>query len=297
MPWIPQKTVLISAYDYYNLERDGYLNTEEVRASFNHKFLFLDSGGFELQYSNNDDWNPEKYKQVILELNPHFYVGYDRIPSYERTSHTSEVISKSIDFLKKSDKSKQKVLLIHFSPKNNPQLEIKEIVEIIYQNYEFIDIIGFPEREIGSNIIQSCQFIKLFRDQLEKRQILKPIHIFGCFDPISVILFVLAGADIFDGLGWLKSSFDNGNLKKFEKSQLPFFNCKCIACNDVNWSKISSEEYEKRLLIHNLHSVEDFFYELRNNIIEQEMETMIKRYDLDSIVKRIFGNGEIDAKT
>ncbi len=36
-----------------------------------------------------------------------------------------------------------------------------------------------------------------------------PIHIFGCLDPISIWLFYLCGADVFDGLFWLRFAFHN----------------------------------------------------------------------------------------
>jgi hypothetical protein len=36
-----------------------------------------------------------------------------------------------------------------------------------------------------------------------------PLHIFGCLDPLTIILYFLCGADIFDGLAWLKYTFFN----------------------------------------------------------------------------------------
>jgi hypothetical protein len=34
-----------------------------------------------------------------------------------------------------------------------------------------------------------------------------PIHIFGCLDPLSILAYFLCGADIFDGLVWLRHGF------------------------------------------------------------------------------------------
>jgi hypothetical protein len=39
----------------------------------------------------------------------------------------------------------------------------------------------------------------------------KPIHLFGSLDPITTPLYYLSGADIFDGLSWLRFMFDNSN--------------------------------------------------------------------------------------
>ena len=292
LPQIPQPTVLISAYDFYNLKLNGHITPDIIKGLFKNKLLFLDSGGFELQFSDGDNWSPDKYEHVISELNPQFYVGYDKIPPYDNISNTKEVILNSIEFLKSPNRDKGKVLLFHFSIKNTPIEEINKIVEIITENQELIDIIGLPEREIGANIIQSCLFVSLLRKRLDEKEIFKPIHIFGCSDPLSSILFVLAGADIFDGLGWIKYAFDKVNFRNVERSQLPFLNCDCIACNEVNWSKLSNAEYEYKLLIHNLYNIEDFFYELRNTIIEQRTEEMIQQTGLKDIVNKIFNQKE-----
>jgi hypothetical protein len=297
LPQIPQQTILISAYDYYNLKTEGDITPQIIKASFKEKLLFLDSGGFEMQFSHGDEWSVDKYENVISELDPQFYVGYDRIPSYDNISNTKEVVRKSLEFLKEHNRDNGRVLLFHFSIKNIPIIEIDSIIELISAYNGLIDIIGFPEREIGANVIQSCRFVKILRERLDEKQIFKPIHIFGCSDPISIILFVLAGADIFDGVGWIKYAFDRVNLRNVERSHLPFFKCDCVACNEVNWTNVSSGEYEYRLLIHNLHSIEEFFYELRNEIINQKLEEIIQEKGLESIVNRIFDSGGNNAKT
>ncbi|MDR4969503.1 MAG: hypothetical protein RG740_07775, partial [Acholeplasmataceae bacterium] len=58
---IPQQTVLISAYDYYMLNVDGHVTSDFIHKSFKNKLLFLDSGGYELQFSNKDCWDAYKY--------------------------------------------------------------------------------------------------------------------------------------------------------------------------------------------------------------------------------------------
>ena len=55
-----------------------------------------------------------------------------------------------------------------------------------------------------------CKTIKLIRALLNEKNLNIPIHIFGCLDPLSVITFFLSGADIFDGLSWLRFGFKNG---------------------------------------------------------------------------------------
>ena len=284
---IPQQTILISAYDYYNLKSKGYITSKFIENSFKEKLLFLDSGGYELQFSKRDDWNRAKYKSVLGELNPNFFVGYDRIPSYEVKSNTSEIINNGIGFLKEFSENKGHVLLLHFSIKNKPVEEIKTISSLLEQYIDYFDVIGFPEREIGANIIQRTIFVKKLREELDTRDIIKPLHVFGCSDPTSIILYVLAGADLFDGLGWIKYAFDKENLLNVERSQLPFLDCDCLACKNENWDEISSDEYEYRLLTHNLYAYDNLFYQLRDRIIRDELEDMFKTKRLNYYLEKI----------
>ena len=48
------------------------------------------------------------------------------------------------------------------------------------------------------------------RQALNKLNLDKPIHIFGSLDTITSPLYFLCGADIFDGLTWLKFAFHEG---------------------------------------------------------------------------------------
>jgi len=48
------------------------------------------------------------------------------------------------------------------------------------------------------------------RKELDKIGLNLPIHVFGSLDPITSILYFLVGAEIFDGLTWLKYSYFYG---------------------------------------------------------------------------------------
>ena len=67
------------------------------------------------------------------------------------------------------------------------------------------DVLGFTEKEIAGTWFKGINFIdKLRKELLGELGVYVPIHLFGCFDPKSIIYFFLAGADIFDGLSWLR---------------------------------------------------------------------------------------------
>jgi len=290
---IPQQTILISAYDYFLLQQRKEISADFIKKCFKNKFLFLDSGGYELQFSCDRTWDPLTYSKVLKELNPDFVVGFDRIPPYSELSNTQKDSQNSCDFLEKRNSTTEGVLLFHFSLKNTPINEIDLVVKIIETNRKSIDVIGFPERELGPNIIQSCLFIRKLREKLDEKKVFLPIHIFGCSDPKSIILFVLSGADLFDGLGWIKYAFCREKYENVERTHLPFLNCQCEACEGIDWSKISNSEYEYNLLLHNLFSIEEFFCEIREAIIKRNFNTLLQNSNLLNVYREIsFLNGD-----
>lgn len=68
-------------------------------------------------------------------------------------------------------------------------------------------MIGLTEKELGKSIFERMKTIANLRIIMKEQDIEKPIHIFGSLDPIITPLYFLSGADIFDGLSWLKFNF------------------------------------------------------------------------------------------
>jgi hypothetical protein len=46
---------------------------------------------------------------------------------------------------------------------------------------------------------------------MDEKNITIPIHIFGSLDTVTTPLYYFAGADIFDGLSWLRFVYHDGN--------------------------------------------------------------------------------------
>jgi hypothetical protein len=53
--------------------------------------------------------------------------------------------------------------------------------------------------------------IAKIRKALDGAGLATPIHIFGSLDTVSTPLYFLAGADIFDGLTWLRFAYRDGH--------------------------------------------------------------------------------------
>jgi hypothetical protein len=54
------------------------------------------------------------------------------------------------------------------------------------------------------------QNIARIRMALDKAKLDIPIHVFGSLDTVTTPMYFLAGADIFDGLTWLRFAYQDG---------------------------------------------------------------------------------------
>jgi hypothetical protein len=72
------------------------------------------------------------------------------------------------------------------------------------------DLIGVTEKELGSRMLDRMAQIAKLRKAMDDAGIRAPIHIFGALDPLSVCLYFLAGAEVFDGLTWIRYAYQDG---------------------------------------------------------------------------------------
>jgi hypothetical protein len=88
-------------------------------------------------------------------------------------------------------------------------IQIKSLLKHAKKLGDF-DVIGVTEKEIGNSVLTRMQNIASLRRALDKEHINVPIHVFGSLDTVTTPLYFLAGADIFDGLTWLRFAFHEG---------------------------------------------------------------------------------------
>lgn len=204
---------LMSLYDYhysYFVKRDF---------SFS-EWLILDSGGYEaskdtelseLSYLQHEplDWSEDRYLATIKKWRafdrPTMVVTYDhpkqRLPYLEQVARADRLLPKSTNYLR--------TVLIKPETDAQTQVQIATIADNPVPLKEF-DVIGVTEKELGNSLLQRLKNVAALRRALTAENIAIPIHIFGSLDTISTPLYFLAGADIFDGLTWLRFAFFNG---------------------------------------------------------------------------------------
>lgn len=205
-------TMLVSAYDLHY----GHLNPFESAIA---DLTFVDSGGYEisndhdlsaifLQTSVADDWTPEMLQDVLDEWPEHIPSVFVSFDQPKRRLSIEDQIKEARSFLAPYTRQ-LRTLLVKPETTDQDYVQYPKIVAHAGDLGDF-DIIGLTEKELGNSIIQRMTRIAKIRQAMDNEGVGAPIHIYGSLDPITSVLYFLCGAEIFDGLTWLRYGFIDG---------------------------------------------------------------------------------------
>ena len=114
-------------------------------------------------------------------------------------------------------------------------------------NLRAFDIIGVTEREIGESVLDRLVAISQLRRQLERVKVPAPIHVFGGLDPLLTPLYFAAGAELFDGLGWLRYAYREGVAMNREAAALFDRQIRKRWMQTLNWVSLANLDELRRL--------------------------------------------------
>ncbi|MCY3978647.1 MAG: hypothetical protein OXG23_11165 [Chloroflexi bacterium] len=208
LPSVPD-VYLVSLYDYRYL-----LHACQIISGSDSRIRIWDSGGYET--SKDDDlsshfsaiagsepWCEETYVETACSIPWNMrdiLVSYD---AYENPA--SRPVSKQLEdaclLFEQIPGHYLRDALLHV----DHTVDIRSLVNDLSKFEGCFDILGFTEKDVAATWFNGINFIADVRSELDKKlKQYMPLHLFGCFDPKSMVYFYLAGADIFDGLSWLR---------------------------------------------------------------------------------------------
>ena len=82
------------------------------------------------------------------------------------------------------------------------------------------DIVGVTACETGYSFLNRCSAIVTLRDILSKSSMETPIHVFGAISPCEILTYFFCGADIFDGLNWLRMAYRDHGIISLEDAAI-----------------------------------------------------------------------------
>jgi hypothetical protein len=199
------ESLLVSAYDLYH----GLIpNLNEIGCT---EIVFIDSGGYEtsqvydlsgINKTTHEilDWDEEKLVKTIVQCPEEasmIAVNFDH--GNIRVSF-SDQIRAADKYFKSNCKGMLTDFLIKPEKKDQSMIALDELLKHVHELKSF-DIIGLTEKELGNSIHDRMMNIQKVRKSLDINNLEdKVIHVFGSLDPVSSVLYFMAGAEIFDGL-------------------------------------------------------------------------------------------------
>jgi hypothetical protein len=252
------KTCLISAYDIYY----QYIPSPEY-LGITVDLMFLDSGGYEvsedidLSVVNKSvhrpkNWDSQKLNDIQSRWPaaiPAVFVSYDH--SNERKSVLKQLCSAK-EFLHRYPDHLHSFLL---KPQNPQELTLETALRALSEHTgdlaEF-QLLGVTEKELGFSILERMVRIAKLRQLLDATGLRIPIHVFGSLDPLSVTLYFVAGAEVFDGLAWVRYAYNSGQCVYIQNNAALNFGI-----------EIQSDELRVRTIVDNLRYLEQLESSLR----------------------------------
>lgn len=249
-------TSLVSAYDMYY----KFIDIMNIWCS---DIVFIDSGNYEHKWSPNPNtetiWSLAMYHEVLKSLPPPtsgvVLINYDeRLRIKEQISSAKKIFdiypTYTKDFLCKPIDEK------------NSNIDVTGLIKNTSSLSQF-DILGLTEKELGDSPIMRCTNLLRIRHALDSDGISLPIHIFGCLDPLNIIIYFLCGADIFDGLVWLKYSFYE-NMAIYIKN---------YALLSKSWS-MSNSQFRVYSYVLNLKALSHLTYLMQSYALTHKLESL-----------------------
>ncbi|WP_405525704.1 hypothetical protein OG426_25075 [Streptomyces canus] len=219
------ESLLVSAYDlHYRImpqarEFLSDLHWETIWAT--PTLLVVDSGGYEL----GNVWDgaevrrgerpprkfqKEDYRQLVGMLprdRDLLVVTWDHVAQEGDQLSLEEQIREAGQFCAENPDFMVDFLL---KPEQGERFIDAERVRECCSDMANFDVIGVTEKELGDSIFDRVFNLLKLRRILDDAQVDRPIHIFGALDPLFIRLYFMCGAEIFDGLTWLRYGIFQG---------------------------------------------------------------------------------------
>lgn len=212
------ESFLVSAYDLHHglLDAARSLTPQHYSRSLwaDPMMLFIDSGLYELRVGADseepikemrlpEEWTEELFIEFAKGLPknvPIALVNWDRYERYRQQIDAAQAFAEHEKFLS--------VFLLKPESESSNH-DFTRLAEHASRLSAF-KVVGVAEKELGDSVMERMTNVAKLRDLLDREEVEAPIHVFGALDPLYTPLYYAAGAEVFDGLSWLRYLWHDG---------------------------------------------------------------------------------------
>jgi hypothetical protein len=210
------RTCLISAYDVHY----KYI-PEPQDLEITVDLMFLDSGGYEVSDERDlsavekpvhrpEEWDAAKLQTI-----------WDRWPaslpavlvSYDHSNHRRPVAEQLRNAKQAALAKPGHLHAFLLKPEAQEERSLEPALRALQAQIGELarfKLLGVTEKELGNSPLERMARIACLRQALDDASLCIPIHVFGALDPLSVCLYFVAGAEVFDGLTWSRYAYNSG---------------------------------------------------------------------------------------
>lgn len=228
--------VLVSAYDiFHEPDISGFDFRREILKA-TPSFVLMDSGGYEANWNRKArqakliaardarGWSRRHHNHVIANWPVDVPLVVATFDTPERLPGSFEKqIEAAVSLAGRHPQFSVELLLKPPKPGRQRYLIASDIVPLARKLGQFA-MIGVTEDEIGESMVERLAFLVELRLALDEARLATPIHVFGGLDPLMTPLYFWAGADVFDGLSWIRYAYEDGKslyAKSFVTTEYP----------------------------------------------------------------------------
>lgn len=282
--------VLVSAYDLYFLKEGERKRLLSMMKEYRKKgFLFLDSGLFESSWIVGKTWDIAAYKNLIFNAKFDFYSSFDvfRDQKIRDQKISDEEFAKlSFDNIIESSAFLNNVVFVPILHEETAEKLVNLVGKFTEEYPKLCGCVAVAERDCGKSIIERAETILRIREVMNNNNYQNILHILGCGNPKSIMLFSYCGADSFDSLDWLKHVINPSDNSIHDFSQLDLINCKCHVCTDSNYR---GTDYLQKTLLHNLLYYRIFLDNMQSLIRNGIMRPYLDKHIGKNIIEQVNG--------
>jgi hypothetical protein len=219
------EALLVSAYDLHHKvlpEWDRLLGPEHHQTIYGTpRLLVIDSGGYELNSGDFESgetrrspYRPSAFTredfEVVTDRLPQdrdlLVVSYDS-PDRPRDSYKEQREAAQRFFAARPHLRSDFLL----KPQGHDRVLDIHALTLDAANLGVFHVIGVTEKELGDTLLDRLVLLARLRGLLDANGSADaPIHVFGSLDPLLTPLYFMAGAEVFDGLSWLRYAYAEG---------------------------------------------------------------------------------------
>jgi queuine/archaeosine tRNA-ribosyltransferase len=178
--------------------------------------LLVDSGRYESFWLRDDEWDRARYLAAVGDLAPSLAFSFDApTDTDDAATIAQDAIARAV--ADQSDLPHTTVMpIVHGAPDALPDAT-REVVRSLAPL-----AIAIPERELGEGIQRRAATVSRLTAMLRQDHAPAAVHLLGTGNPLSMLIYWVAGADSFDGLEWCQTvvNFDDGSLHHLQHFDL-----------------------------------------------------------------------------